>query len=116
MSTRTTDSTNCPRPTPFDKAEQLIHDLAQLEAGITTEVQRLEYVNAPAAAAPEYRGRPIWWWRVMLVSWAWSPETERFFALDALKGLRIVLKEWDDEVLVGFLDGLLSDAAASPAA
>lgn len=117
MSSLTTESRNNHLALRVREADQLIQDLAQLEAGVAMEVQRLERMTAPTSGPlPLYRGRPVSWWRVKLAVWAWSRRTEQRYVLDALQGLRLVLTEWNDDQLAMFVDHLCSDAAPSSAA
>lgn len=117
MSSRIGDSNESNRYLATREAEQLIQDLAELESGLALEVRRLERLSAPRPGPlPAYRGRPVWWWRVKLLRWAWSRPTERRNALDALHGLRLVLAEWNDEQLVRHVEHVRSTAFPSSAA
>ena len=71
MQNRAIQTTDVPRPRPFNEAEEVLQDLAELEVALAAEVERLALVRAPKTVrsiGESYRGRPIWWWRAMLVS------------------------------------------------
>lgn len=98
------------------QAVSVLSKLAALEASLSLEVDRLSGPSRPVTVARsgiEYRGRPVWWWRMTLLSWVDTKRTRTTHAADVLQGLRVVLDEWDDGMLLGFLHQLPPSSSAA---
>lgn len=99
-----------------DEAASILAELAALEDSLSVEVDRLAPRCRPVTARTPmtaYRGRPLWWWRIMLLSWADSRRAGASHAAEMLLGLRVVLHEWDDAILLGFLKQLPPTSASA---
>jgi hypothetical protein len=102
-----------------DEIERTLADVANLETDLRAELCRLSDVRAPrvATSSPRaFRGRALWWWRVMVTTWAWSPQVEESHPGDVLRGFRYALRGFSDaelEVLLreGASNGRNSSAA-----
>jgi hypothetical protein len=91
--------------------EAALSDLDALESSLALEVERLSRMYAPTGRNParsSYMGMPLWWWRYSLISWAHSRNVRSAHTGDTLRGLRVVLREWDDDLFLDFLHGLCS--------
>jgi hypothetical protein len=91
--------------------ERVLSDLDVMESSLALEVKRLSRMHAPTGPNPiraSYLGRPLWWWRYSLISWAHSRNVRSAHTGDTLRGLRVVLSEWDDDLFLDFLHGLCS--------
>jgi hypothetical protein len=91
--------------------ERVLSDLYVMESSLALEVKRLSRMHAPKCpnpVMPSYLGRPLWWWRYSLISWAHSRNVRVEHTGDTLRGLRVVLREWDDDLFLDFLHGLCS--------
>jgi hypothetical protein len=88
--------------------EVVLRQVADLEAALGVEVRRLSKVQAPrnGPQMPQHLNRPLWWWRFKLICWAHARKTVSAHDSDLLRGLRVVLKDWDDGALLAFLRGL----------
>jgi hypothetical protein len=111
MTARNETVLSCPRPTPFhDEAEQVLFEIARLEAALETEVDRLRTLSAPSKPGmARLWHRDVWWWRVKLVEWAYALRTEQEHPTEVLAGLRLVLREFSDRDLAVFLDRSLGN-------
>ena len=54
-----------------------------------------------------WKDRPLWWWRVQLITWAGSRATRRWHRVDDLRAFTLLIKHMDDSDLVEFLARLL---------
>jgi hypothetical protein len=88
--------------------EVVLQQVADLEAAVGVEVQRLSKVRAPrnGPRMPQHLNQPLWWWRYKLICWAHARKTVNAHDGDLLRGLRAVLKDWDDGSLLEFFRGL----------
>lgn len=106
---------NCPRPQPFDEVQQVLRDLAELEAALAMEIHRLSALRAPQQGGGRwatYLGKPLWWWRAMLISWVFAPATGEAHPTDVLQGLRHVVNGFSDGDLAAFLQQMPDDATS----
>ena len=97
------------RPIAAKETEAVLGGTEDLEVLLSVEVERLSGVRAPSRSRPEgccYRGRPLWWWRFKLMSWAHSAERGAN-GREVLRGLRIVLRDWDESLFLSFLGDLV---------
>lgn len=119
MTTRDITLASTPRPHPFTDVEQVLRDLAELEASLAHEIHRLQALHAPhckSRGIARFLGKDVWWWRFRLVDWAYSSETERAHPSDVLAGLRLILKDLSDHEIISFLSNLSADPEPSTAA
>lgn len=101
------------RPIPLDIAQHLL-ELEVVEGAVRDQVARLltdrwrgyNPVCRPSIVA----GRPVWWWRVRLLDWAWSNDAHERCPGGVLKGLRTFLSHLTDAQLCEFVESLLPDA------
>lgn len=101
---------------PGSEVVAVLTELEGLEASLGVEVNRLSSVQAPPAGGETrrlFRDRPLWWWRYRLIGWAHSRPIRAAHPGDVLRGLCIVLKEWDDNTLYDFLSRLPTSRPAT---
>jgi hypothetical protein len=109
MSDHVTRSGRCPSPRLMHDVDEVLAHVAALEAALALEISRLGAVHDPSPRRPEaiqHLGRPVWWWRAMLVTWLFSPDVEKYHTGDVLRGLRQAVKQWSDGELAQFIEQL----------
>ena len=95
--------------------DDALNEIAELEAALGAELARLRtqsLARASRAARTSGRtlgGRPVWWWRAMLISWVHAPATRRDHSHDLLRGLGFALRDFEDQHLLSYLETI--DAA-----
>lgn len=103
---------------PGNEVVAVLVELEGLEASLGIEVNRLSSVQAPPTGGETrrtFRERPLWWWRYRLIGWAHSRPIRAAHPGDILRGLRLVLKEWEDDTLYDFLSRLPTSTPATRA-
>ncbi len=109
----------CPMPRPFDETEPVLAELAKMEVALVREVERLKGLHAPSLRRPgvlRHSGRDLWWWRVMLVTWAHSRNAAQSYSADVLAGLKLSLRQWSDRDLRDFISRLPMSVSQLPPA
>jgi len=89
--------------------EDLVFRMEVIETVLGEVVGRLlgdPWVPPTGGSTTHWGGRPVWWWRAKLVEWCGSTSTRARYCRDELRGLRMMLKDLDDDSLQIFLDGL----------
>jgi len=97
---------------PIDNA---LDEIANLEAALGVEIALLRS-QAPGrphgsirGSKPALAGRPMWWWRAMLVAWTHAPGTRRVHSHDLLRGLSQALRDFEDGQLLSYLETIEAD-------
>jgi hypothetical protein len=93
----------------FSACSQTLEAIDGLAHAVAVEVsiaQRPGQSGPNTPGRPTWMGRPIWWWRVRILSWANRPEIEYAHGLDETRAFRLFVKHLDDAGLVSFLDEL----------
>jgi len=58
-------------------------------------------------AGVSWQGRPLWWWRVQLITWVGSRATRRRHRADDLSAFTLLIKHMNDAELAELLARLL---------
>lgn len=93
-----------------------LQEIADLEAALAAEIARLQRTHgAPTTSAQAvcFAGRPMWWWRATLVSWANSSRARRTHARELLRGLSCALKDFDDARIQTYIENITGAVANS---
>jgi hypothetical protein len=109
MSDHVTGSGRFPTLPSMHDIEKVLAAVSALEVALVLEIRRLSAVHAPSPRPPgaaQHKGRPLWWWRAMLVTWLFSPDVEEYHSGDVLRGLRQAVKQWSDGELAQFIEQL----------
>jgi hypothetical protein len=94
---------------PTDEAVQTLEDIGRMEAALAAEIARLRAttwgLNLKGGQV-KLAGKPVWWWRAMLVEWASSQAKHQAHPSDLLRGFSDAVKDFGDEQVVEFLEGI----------
>lgn len=88
-------------------------DPTALETGLRLEVERLtQDVWRPSSRPvdlPQIAGRPVWWWDVRLIEWAWSNRAGHDHHAADLRLLRDRLRSMERDEMAELIRDLLRE-------